>query len=202
MGDRFLADMPGWHVWPELKTGVDFMHVGENYREHVTDCRPEDVFGGVRYDLGLLSPSGTISGLIEIKRHWTQKHLEKKGDLPKLARALFYLGKPPHVQNGVKRGVLLESVFFGSFIWHDPKASDENALPLEVRYRDIESKVRAWWQEATTGGGAPIQREFETRYNGPCPQPKIRYERKAGKGSKEQWVAGAVCVCLSLNEDP
>ena len=198
VGDHFLAGMPGWLVWPETKAAHDFNYVGTRYRDHVHDCEPIRVFGGVRYDLGLLRSSSTISGLIEIKRYWT------KNDLTRLAHALFYLGiKPQRVQGGGKKGVLLESVFFGAFIWHNPKAnaSDPNGLPVEERYHNIQAEIKDWWQGAKTGGDAPIQKQFETVY-GFCPQPKISYTSKAGTGSKGQWEAGAVCVCLSLNEEP
>jgi hypothetical protein len=197
VADHFLAGMPGWHVWPETKTGVDFKHVDTNYRDHVNDCPPRHVFGGVRYDLGLLRSPRTISGLIEIKRHWITD------DLNKLARALFYLGiKPQRVQNTVEEGVSLESVFFGAFIWQNPKAKDDNVLPVEERYHKIQSEIQTWWQGARTGGGAPIQREFENKYRCPPPQPKISYKSKVGSGSKGQWEAGTVCVCLSLDEKP
>ncbi len=189
VADRFIADMPvGWHVWPETKTGVDFKDSGMNYRNHIPDW--QNLFGGVRYDLGLLRPAGTISGLVEIKRYWIKKHVEEKGDLPKLARALSYLGKKPlKAQNNVKEGVLLESVFFGAFIWHVPTGKYANK-PLEAQYRETEDEVRSWWQGATAGGGDLIQ-------------VKILFAPpKTGAGEKARWEAGAVCVSLSLNEDP
>jgi len=194
VADRFLAGMPGWHVWPEIEAGDDFNYVGTNYRKHVNDCPPRYVFGGVRYDLGLLRSPRTISGLVEIKRYWTTE------DLTKLARALFYLGiKPPRVQNGVKEGVLLESVFFGAFIWHEPSGAYANE-PLEAQHHKIKTEIDTWWQGATAGGGDPIQTKFQT-VCGVCPQPKISFTSKTGTGSKGQREAGAVCVCLSLDED-
>jgi hypothetical protein len=195
-GEHLLTSMPGWSLWPETETKDDFEWIGTNYREYVLDCHPREVFGGVRYDLAVLRSPKTISGLIEIKRYWTIE------DITKLARALFYLGKnPQRVQGRAKEGVLLESVFFGAFIWQDPTASKDKALPVKEQYDRIQNEVKNWWQSATTGGHLPIRERFKTVY-GVCPEPKISYSSKSGAGERARWEAGAVCVCLSLNEDP
>ena len=179
VGEHLLTSMPGWIIWPETQAKDDFEWVDTNYREYVRDCDPREVFGGVRYDLALLRSPKTISGLIEIKRSWTRE------DLTKLARALFYLGiKPQRVRSGGRKGVLLESVFFGAFVWH--KSNDPNANEsLEAQYRKIKTDIETWWQEATTGRGDPVQAKFQTDY-AICPQPKISYSSKVGVGKKAQ----------------
>jgi hypothetical protein len=194
VADRLHADLPpGWLIWPEAEAADDFAYVGTNYREYVQGCQPRSVFGGVRYDLGLLRSHETISGLVEIKRYWT------KDDLTKLAEALFYLGiSPQRIRDGGKAGVLLESVFVGSFIWHKPGGSP----PLDIQRQKIDTEVRAWWNEAATRAGVPFREAFRAKYDGICPQPEVLFLPETGGGSNKLPESGAVCVCLSLSEEP
>jgi hypothetical protein len=179
-------------VWPETKADEDFTYImGRKYRELGL---PEKVFGGVRYDVGLLRGPHSVSALVEIKRYWTTE------DLLKIALALFHLGvKPEHREAPEVTGVALESVFFGCFVWREPTASDPmRRRPLRDQYKKMKEAANAWWQQAKWDG-SPVQQQFREKY-GSSPQPQYAFSQGivSGRNEKAQWGAGAACVYLSL----
>jgi hypothetical protein len=183
---------PQFMIWPEISSGDDFRYLGLDYKKRAVDCNPVDVFGGVRYDIGLVSSGEkTIcTSLLEIKRYWDIGYV----DLIKLSRTLFYLGKDPQSSEGVA----LENIFVGAFVWY----RDGQGERLEDQFKKIDRQVNAWWEAATTGGGRPIQEAFRAKY-GLVPKPKVsRGSSRCGTGEKSNSEYAAVCVSLTLDPAP
>jgi len=130
--DRF----PNQRIWPEVATGADFQWIGTDYNKLAGNRRLPRVFGGCRYDLGILEELGNPSDpnrlrhLIELKRYWDID--AEKSDLTRLARALYYLRYDRHPEQG---GVQLRGVFFGAFLYHRPKQEYPGRPPANKKRR-------------------------------------------------------------------
>jgi hypothetical protein len=69
---------------------------------------------------------------------------------------------------------------------------------LEEQFEHIKQEIMRWWAEATTGGGLPIEAEFQREYNA-RPQPAFAFEMKSASENGTKLAAGAACAWLSLD---
>jgi hypothetical protein len=178
---RLRETEPTLRIWPEVEAKSDFEFIKTFYRTLPVDRNLTRVFGGVRYDLGILEDTNRLSHLIELKRYWDQDET----DLTKLARALYYL-KADTARGAT--GVHLTSVFFGAFLYHRPQ-HEYPGLPRDEQESKIRSNLELWWQKVTVHPDSP-------KLIGNCQirksAPEFRWV------PKRDWWSGAVCVCLSI----
>jgi hypothetical protein len=189
-GNTLRGALPKQRIWPEVATGADFRWIGTDYNVIAGNRRLLRVFGGCRYDLGILDELGVPSAqnrlrhLIELKRYWDID--AESSDLTRLARALYYLGYNPNREH---EGVQLYSVFFGAFLYCRP-GQEYPGLDRHQRELTIKADLEQWWRTATAYPGEPELISSS-------------HVRKSDPGFcwvlKQDGSAGAVCVCLSID---
>jgi hypothetical protein len=179
---RLRETEPTLRIWPEVETKSDFEYICTRYRELPRGPELLRVFGGVRYDLGMLEDTNRLLHLIELKRFWDAG----ARDLTKLARALYFL--KADTARGT-RGVHLTSVFFGAFLWHRPKEKDPGQ-DRDKQEAKIKADLEQWWNKVPVYPGEPaLIRDSHIRTS----RPEFLWV------PKRDWWAGAVCVCLSID---
>ncbi len=179
---RLRENDPTLRIWPEVEVKADFEYIRTYYRELAEGWDLVRVFGGVRYDLGILENTDRLSHLIELKRYWDRD----AGDLTKLAQALYFLKRDAHRGES---GVQLASVFLGAFLFHRP-GTEYPGPDRHHQQLTIKANLEQWWRTAKV---YPNEPELISNYGIRKSEPKFRWV------PKRDWWAGAVCVCLSID---